>query len=57
MIMFCVAVMHLLRYTGFSQGQQETYKKTPFMAQLERKVQGMAGTPCNVERYTLQSPT
>jgi hypothetical protein len=45
------AVMHMLRYTGFSQGQQETYKKTPFMAQLERKVQAVEG-PLSTQKYT-----
>jgi hypothetical protein len=30
----------LFRYTGFIQGLQETYKKTPIMAQVETKTLG-----------------
>lgn len=33
----CICV---LRYTGYVQGMQETYKKTPVMAQLETKQPG-----------------
>lgn len=33
----CVGLCTTHRYTGFVRGMQETYKKTPFMAQLETK--------------------
>jgi hypothetical protein len=33
----CLVCPAANRYTGFGRGMQETYKKTPFMAQLETK--------------------